>query len=112
MDRFFNPVAAHIVFNVLSGAPQGDLAQGNQIALAEKVLCRPFGLLGHVNLAVFEALDHLFRRDVKQDDFVGFVKNRIGHGFVHAHAGDGAHRSVQAFQVLHIQRRPDVNTRL
>ena len=33
----------------------------------------------------------------------------VGHGFVHLDADDAAHHIVEAFQVLHVQRGPDVD---
>ena len=102
-------VAAHIVTHMLGGAAQGDFAQGNQIALAEKILGGPFGLLGQIDLAGLEALQQFVGGHVHQDQLIGIVQHGVGHRLVDADAGDGAHRAVEAFQVLHIERGPDVH---
>ena len=111
-DGFFDAVTAHVVFHMLGGAPQGNLAQGDQVALAKKVLRRPLGLLRQINLAGFQAAEQLVGRHIDQDDFIGRIDHRVGHGFLHANAGDGTDGAVEAFQVLHIDRRPDINARV
>ena len=101
--------AAHVVFHMLGGAAQRDLAQRDEVALAEEVLRRALGLLRQVDLAGREPRSQFVGRDVDQHHLVGLVEHGVGHGLVHAHAGDGADRAVQAFQVLHVERRPDVD---
>ena len=44
-------VAAHLVVDTVGRAPQRELAQREQVALAEEVLRRALGLLGNVDLA-------------------------------------------------------------
>jgi hypothetical protein len=72
-------------------------------------LRRPRRLLGQVDLARLQPGGELVRGHVHQDDFIGAVEHSVGHRFKHADAGDGADRTVQAFQVLHVQRRPDLD---
>ena len=97
---------------MLGRAAQGDLAQRNQIPFAEKVLRCTLGLLRQIDLARFEPCHQLIGRDVHQDDLIGAFQHRVGNGLVHANAGDRAHRVVQTFEVLDIERRPDVDTRI
>ena len=108
-DGFLDPVAAHIVFDMLGGATQGNLAQSDQIALAKEILRRALGLLRQIDLARLEPRRQLVGRDIDQNDLIGCVQHGVGHGLVDADAGDGAHRAVQAFQVLHVEGRPNVN---
>ncbi len=54
----------------------------------------------------------LVGRDVDQDDFVRAVQHGVGHGLLHADAGDGAHRAIEAFQMLDIEGAPHVNARI
>ena len=96
---------------MLRCAAQRNFTQGNEVALAEKILRSTFGLLRLVHLACLEAREQLVGRDVHQNDFIGAVKHRVGHGLVNADAGDGPHGAVEAFQVLHIQGGPHVNAR-
>ena len=93
-------------------APQRDFAQRDQVALAEKVLRRTFGLLRQIHLAGPEPTHQFIGRDIHQDDFVRVVQHRIGHRLMHTYAGNGTHRAVEAFEVLHIKCRPDVDARL
>ena len=108
-DGFFDAVTAHIVFHMLGGTPQCNFTQRNQVALAEKVLRCALGLLRPVDLAGLEAGQQLIGRHIDQHDFIGFVEHGVRHGLMHANAGDGAHCAVEAFKVLHIERRPDIN---
>ena len=107
-NGFFHPVASYIVFNVFRRAPERNLAQSNQIALAEEIFGGAFGLLRQVDLASFQARHQLIRGDIDQNDFVRIVQHRVRHGFVDPNARDRAHRAVQTLQVLHIQGRPDI----
>ena len=94
---------------MLRRAPQGDLAQGDQVALAEKALRRALGLLGHIDLARAQAGNQLVGCGIDQHHLVSVVQNGVGHRFVNAHAGDSPHRAVQALQVLHIECGPHVD---
>ena len=78
-------------------------AQGQQVAFAEKMTRRAFGLFGQVDLAGFEAAELLVGGQVDDDDFVGLVKEAIGHRLPHADAGDATDHVVEAFEVLHVQ---------
>jgi hypothetical protein len=49
--RLLHAPAAHVVFHVLGGAAQRNLAQRDQVALAKEVLRRALGLLRQVDLA-------------------------------------------------------------
>ncbi|MCY1165432.1 hypothetical protein D9M73_53380 [compost metagenome] len=111
-DGLFNTVAAHVVFNVLGGAPQRYLAQGNQVALAKEVLRRTLGLVRQVDLTGLQARHQFVGRDIHQDDFIRIVQHRVRYRLMHPDAGDGAHRAIEAFQMLNIQRRPDIDAGL
>jgi hypothetical protein len=97
---------------MLGGAAQRNLAQRDQVALAKEVLRGALGLLGQIDLARFQARQQFVGRHVHQDDFVRLVQHRVGHGLVHTDAGDGTYRAVEAFQMLHIHGRPDVDARV
>ena len=102
-------VAAHIVTHMFGGAAQRDFTQRKQISLAKKVLCRALGLLRHIDLAGLKARQQFIGRHIHQNQLIGVVQHGVGHGLVDADAGDGTDRAVQAFQVLHIERCPDVD---
>ena len=67
------------------------------------------GLLGHVDLALGQAAQQFIGGQVDEDDFIGAVEHRVGHGFPYADAGDAAHRLVQAVEVLDVDGGPDVD---
>ena len=75
-------------------------------------MCRTLGLLRQIHLARLEAAQQLVGRDIDQYDLVSGLKHRVGHGLMHTHTGNRAHRAVQAFKVLHIERRPHIYARL
>ena len=84
---------------------QRQLAQRDQIALAKEILRSALGLLRHIDLAGFQARQQLVGGHVHQNQLIGCVEHGVGHGLVDAYAGDGTHRAIQAFQVLHIDGR-------
>jgi hypothetical protein len=106
-----DPPAAHVVFHMLGGAAQRNLAQRDQVALAKEVLRGALGLLRQVHLAGREPRGEFVGRDVDQHHLVGLVEHGVGHRLVHAHAGDRADRAVEAFEVLHVERRPHLDAR-
>ncbi len=66
---------------------------------------------GHVNLSLAQALDQIVGRQVDQLDLVGPLKDAVGHRFAHRDAGDPRDDVVDAFQVLNVERRVNVDTR-
>ena len=73
------------------------------------MLERALGLLGNVDLAFLEPLDQIVRRQIDQLDGVGAVEDRVGHGLAHAHMRDLGDDVVEAFDVLDVDRRVDVD---
>ena len=112
LHRALAPVGLHLVVDAIGGAAQRQLAQREQVALAEEVRHRPLGLLRQVDLAGTQARQQLVGRQVDDDHLVGLVEEPIGHGLPDTDAGDAADDVVQALQVLHVHRRPDVDTRV
>ncbi|MNV77821.1 hypothetical protein D3C71_1712770 [compost metagenome] len=111
-DGFDGAVAAiglDVVVDMVGGAAQRQFAQGDQVALAEEIAGGVPGLFGQVDLAFLQPSQQFVGRQVHQDDLVGAVEDLVGHGFPDAHAGDAAYRFVQAVQMLHVQRGPDVD---
>src|SRR5665647_3405225 len=89
--------------HAVRSAAQGNLAQGDQVALAEKVLGCTLRLLRQVDLAGLEARQQFVGGDVHQDDLIGAVQHGVGHGLLHADAGNGAHSAIEALQMLDIE---------
>ena len=103
-------VVLHLRVDALGGAPQRQLAQGDQVALAEEVLDRARGLL--------RACRPCLRcRRWSRSSGVRSIsstssacsKMRVRHGLAHDHAGDLGHHVVQALDVLDVDGRIDVD---
>ena len=56
--------------------------------------------------------EQIVGRQVDELDLVGFVEHMVGQGLLLPHSGDLRDEVVQAFEVLDIDRRPDVDARL
>ena len=109
LDRVVVTVLAHLPVDALGGAPQRELAQGDQVPLAEEIPQGAGGGLGHVDLALVQPLDQLVGRQVDELDLVGLVEDPVRNRLPDADAGDLADDVVQAFQVLDVHRRVDVD---
>ncbi len=103
------PIAEHVGVDAVGRAPQRQLAQREQVALAEEVRRRALGLRRDVDLAFLQALQQLVGRQVDQHDVVGAVEHVVGHRLPHAHAGHRVDDVVEALEMLHVHRRPDVD---
>ena len=98
-----------LLVHPLRGAAQRKLAQRRQVGRRKKVRQRPLGLFRDVDLSFFEALDQIVRREIDQLDRVGAIEHRIRHGLAHADMRDLGDDVVQAFDVLDVDRRVDVD---
>ena len=77
--------------------------------MRKKFAGRALGLLRQVDLAGLQPLEQLVGRQVDHHHLVGLVEQPVGHRLPDADAGDAADDVVQALQVLHVHRRPDVD---
>ncbi len=102
-------IFAHRRIDAIGGRAQRELAQGDQVALAEERIDRVPCLLRQVHLAFVQASDQIIRWQIDQLDFVGAFEHAVGHGFAHAHAGDLRNHVVEAFHVLHVDRGVDID---
>ena len=57
-------------------------------------------------------MEQFIRRKVDEGNGIGTGKHLVRNGFAHDHARNLADHVVQAFNVLHIQRRPHVDARI
>ena len=110
-DKLIAPVLQHLVIDPVGSAAQRQFAQGDQVALAEKVADRPFRLVGKINLAGLQALQQFVRRQVDQHHLVGRIELLVGHCFPDAYAGNAADHIVETLQVLDIDCGIHVNAR-
>jgi hypothetical protein len=104
-------VALHLVVHPVGGAPQSQLAQGDQVALAKEVLNRAFGLIRQVVLAFLEPLQEFVGRQIDQHHLVGLVEHPVGDRLPDPDAGNATDHVVEAFQMLHVDRGQDIDAR-
>ena len=102
-------VDLHLGVHPGRGRPERQLAEGDQVALAEEALDGFPRLLRHVHLPVSQPLDQLVGRQIDQLDLVGRLDHRVRDRLPRRHAGHARDDVVQALEVLHVQRRVDVD---
>ena len=74
--------------------------------------CAQFGGLRQIDLAVLQALDQFFRSEVDEDDVVGVAQHGVRHRLAHDDAGDARDDVGEAFEMLDVERRPDIDARV
>ena len=102
---------AQVAVDAIGRGLHRQFAEGGEVRRREIRLQRLRGLLGHVDLALMQALDQLARRQVDQDHVAKAIEHRIGHGFADPDSGDAMDDVVEALEMLDIDRRVDVDTR-
>ena len=81
------PVVLDVRVDVIGRPAQGQLAQREQVARGGRTACvARRGLLGHVDLALLQALEQLFGREIDELDLVRLVEHAVGHRLAHGHA--------------------------
>ena len=73
------------------------------------MLQRALGLFGHVDLALFQALDQVVGGEVDELDGIGAVEHRVRHGFAHANMRDLGDNVVEALDMLDVDGGVDVD---
>ena len=109
LDRLVRAVGLDIVLDAIGGAAQRELAQRHQVALAEEIARRALDLFRNVDLAGLEPREQIVGRNIDQHHFVGIVEERVRNRLPDGDAGDAADDVVQAFEVLDVERREDVD---
>ena len=111
-DRALAQLFDHLVVDPRRRAAQRDLAQRGQVAQGEELLLRQPRRVRQIDLAVLQALDQVFRRDVDEHDVVGVAQHDVGNGLAHDDAGDARNDVGEALEVLDVERGPDVDARV
>ena len=109
-DRVRPHMRQELLVHALSRAAKSKLPQCRKISGREVVIESALRLLWDVDLALFEPLNELIRRDVDDLDIVGFVEKRVRHRLAHADARDLGHDVVQAFDMLDVESGVDIDT--
>src|SRR5882672_6154844 len=100
-------LALRTTVDAVGRGAQRQLAQRDEVALAEEILDRVARLLGDVHLARLQPLEQHVGRRVDHHHLVCALEYAVGDGFLHAHAGDPGDDVVQALDVLHVDRGVD-----
>ena len=91
---------------------QRQLAERDEIRLIEEILQRPLGLVGNIDLPGGEPHDQLIGRDVDQLDLVRHFQHGVGQALADDDVGDLGDHVVEAFDVLDIERGPNIDARV
>src|SRR5271166_6025320 len=111
-DGALAQVFDHLAVHALRREPQREFTQSGEIAEREIILRRPFRRLRHINLAFVESLDEFVRGDVDENDVRRVEQHLVGHGLAHGDAGRARNDIRQAFEMLDIERTPNVDAAL
>ena len=95
--------------DLLRHLSQRNLAESGQVLDAEEVVECGVDPLGRVDLAVAQAVQERLGGEVHEDDLVGVIEHRIRHRLPNADPGQLADTVVEALEVLHVDRRVDVD---
>ncbi|SAK84336.1 hypothetical protein AWB82_05666 [Caballeronia glebae] len=70
------------------------------------------GLRRQIDLAFAQTVEQFLGRQIDERDFIGEIEHAIGHGLPDANPGDAPNDVVQAFEVLDIDGRINVDARV
>ncbi len=99
-------------FDTIRDLAQGDLAQGHQVGGLEEPLDGGRDLIAYVDLARSKPREQIIRRQIDQLDVVSLVEHPVGKRFALPDAGDLRDQVIEAFQVLDVDGRPDIDARI
>ena len=102
LDPLVLPVQLHLFIDPVGRPAQGKFPQGDEVALAEKVLDCRGRLFRHIDLSFSHALQQVVGGKVDEFDLIGPVEQKIRHGFPYIDARDLGDYVVQAFEVLDV----------
>ena len=95
--------------DLLGDLAQRGLAQRGQVLDPEEAVERGVDALGGIDLALAQALEQRLGRDIDQHDLVRALQRLVGQRLAHPHAAVLGELVVERLQVLHVERREDVD---
>ena len=108
VDRFIPP-RPHVGVDTFGGAPQGELTQREEVAASKEAFGGALSGGGQIDEAGLQALEEIVGRQVEELDLVSAIEDVIGHGLFDNDMRDLGDGVVEAFDVLHVQRGPDID---
>lgn len=88
---------------------QCQFAQGQQVSRAEEVPQRTFRAVQGIDVATAHPRLQGFRREIHKNNFTDSLQHPVGNCLAYLDARDALHHRHQAFNVLHIHGRKDID---
>ncbi len=102
-------VGLHLRVDALRRPPQRELAQCDEVPLAEEPPQSPLGLRGDIDLAVPQPLLQIVRGEIDEFDLVRLDDDPVGHDLPDDHPRDAGDDVVEAVEVLNVDGGVDVD---
>ena len=103
LDILGGHVGVEAAVDVFGDLAEGEFAQSDQIAAAEKIVEGLMDFVLRVDVAALHAALEGLGSEIDHDGFVGHGGNPVGDGFADGDSGDAADGGREAFHVLDVQ---------
>ena len=110
--RLLSAMLFQAQIDLLGHLAQCQLAQSDQVGLAEKIFQRPPHAFLRINVATPHPVLQRLRSQVDHHDFVDSLQHPVGNRFPHLDPGDSLHRRGHALQMLDVHGGENVNPRI
>ncbi len=97
--------------HLVRGLTKSHFAKGGKDGLFKEILLGQLRLRRGVDDSAVEPVEQRARREVDENNFVGALQDPVWNGFAHLNARDLPHLIVEAFEVLNVHGRENVNAR-
>ena len=108
-DPVYREVGGEGFLDSVGNPQQSQFAQCTKVAGPEVVVQRGVDAFCGIDVSVGHAPPQCFRGHVDQLDLVGATNHGVGNGLALRRSGDLADHIVERFEVLHVDRRDDVD---
>src|SRR4029077_14595027 len=113
LPALLNLLLYHVGFesavHLLRYLAQREFTQRDQVSAAKEILQRLIHFLFAVHITALHAVLERLGREVHHHGFFGHLQHPVRNRFAHHHAGDGANRGSDAFNVLNVYGRNHVD---
>src|SRR5580704_2236817 len=111
LDGFGNAIARDVGVHAIGDAAQSDLAQRNEVPFPEEVLARVLDSNWDRDLSGIQTRQQIIGRQVDEHNFYCFVEHPVRHGFTDMGPYDAGCNIGDAFKMLYVERRVDIDAR-
>ena len=98
----------HLDINGLRGTSQRQFTQRRQIGFGKEMTKRPRRLVRDIDFAGFQTFDQFVWRQINDFNF-SIIEDRVGHRLAHADSREPGNHIIEAFDMLDIERRQDID---